>query len=165
MINPYRAFRQLERLVFRGVPEQPEPIWLRDRNAHVPERLTGRSQLAGGLPADWREGAQLLVTVVYRPASLRIEYEPSTQPAPINRNPDLESRNDRKIRRAGHPAREMTLGKYSDQELRDNRLGLQHRNMGLFDTAVADITVQHPDTQAYYDGRDGIDYSEEEDGE
>ena len=79
MINPYRAFRQLERMVFRGVPEQPEPIWLRDRNAHVRERLTGRSQLAGGLPANWREGAQLLLTVVYRPNSQRIDYETSLQ--------------------------------------------------------------------------------------
>lgn len=77
MINPYRAFRQLERMVFRGVPEQPEPIWLHDRNAHVPERLTGRSQLSGGTPAEWRDGAQLLSVVVYTPSSESIEYETS----------------------------------------------------------------------------------------
>jgi hypothetical protein len=77
MTNPYRAFRQLERMVFRGVPEQPEPIWLHDRNAHVPERLTGRSQLTGGLPANWREGARLLLTVVYHPDSQCIDYETS----------------------------------------------------------------------------------------
>jgi hypothetical protein len=89
MINPYRAFRQLERMVFRGVPEQPEPISLHDRNAHVPERLTGRSQLAGGLPADWREGAELLLIVVYRPASRSIGYETSQQQgrATENRTP------------------------------------------------------------------------------
>lgn len=57
------------------------------------------------------------------------------------------------------------MSKYSDQELRDNRLGLKHRDMGLFEATVTDIAVQHPDTQAYYDGRDGIDYSEEEDSE
>jgi hypothetical protein len=62
--------------VFRGVPEQPEPSWLRDRNAHVPERLTGRSQLAAGLPSDWREGATLVSTLVYDPASQQIDFEP-----------------------------------------------------------------------------------------
>jgi hypothetical protein len=79
MINPYRAFRQLERMVFRGVPEQPEPIWLHDRNAHVPERLTGRSQLASGLPLRWRDGAILVSTLVYRPGSQRIDFEPASQ--------------------------------------------------------------------------------------
>ncbi len=50
---------------------------------------------------------------------------------------------------------------YTDEELADNRLGLRHRKLGLFDQAVNDVTVQHPDTQAYYDGRDGIDYRRE----
>lgn len=76
MANPYRAFRQFERMVFRGVPEQPEPISLRDGNAHVPERLTGRSQLGAALPANWSEGAVLLRTLVYRPASGQVDYEP-----------------------------------------------------------------------------------------
>jgi hypothetical protein len=52
------------------------------------------------------------------------------------------------------------MGKYTEEELEDNRLGLKHREMGVFDKAVTDITIQHPDTQAYYDGRDGIDYEE-----
>jgi hypothetical protein len=47
---------------------------------------------------------------------------------------------------------------YTDEELADNKLGLRHRKLGLFDQAVNDITVQHPDTQAYYDGRDGVVY-------
>jgi hypothetical protein len=92
MINPYRAFRQLERILFRVVPEQPEPTWLRDRNAHVPERLTGRSQLAAGLPVDWREGAQLLLTVVYRPSMQSIDYEKSSEPERIAESPIQRAR-------------------------------------------------------------------------
>jgi hypothetical protein len=77
MTNPYRAFRQLERQIFRGVPEQPEPILQRDLNAHVPERLTGRSQLAGGLRgAVATDGATLIATIVYTEGTEKIVYEP-----------------------------------------------------------------------------------------
>jgi hypothetical protein len=75
MSDPYRAFRQLERQIFRGVPEQPEPLWQRDLNAHVPERLTGRSQLPDGLPSAAIAGAMLIATVVYRGTSEEILYE------------------------------------------------------------------------------------------
>lgn len=57
------------------------------------------------------------------------------------------------------------MREFTDQELEDNALGLQHRELGLFDTMVNDITVDHPDTKAYYDGRKGIDYTELEDDE
>lgn len=78
MTNPYRAFRQLERKIFRGVPEQPEPILERD-NAHVPERLTGRSQLSFGLPVDATDGAEVIAVVTYRPDSGDIAYEPTAR--------------------------------------------------------------------------------------
>ena len=66
MANPYRAFRQLERKIFRGVPEHPESVWQREHNAHVPERLTGKSQLDVGLPSAVTEGATLIATIVYQ---------------------------------------------------------------------------------------------------
>lgn len=53
------------------------------------------------------------------------------------------------------------MAEHSDEELADNKLGLKHRRMGVFDTVKTDMLVQHPDTRAYYDGRDGIDYREE----
>lgn len=40
--DPFRAIRQFERLLFRGVPEHPEPTWQRDSNEHVSQRMTGR---------------------------------------------------------------------------------------------------------------------------
>jgi len=52
------------------------------------------------------------------------------------------------------------MREYTDEELEDNALGLKHRELGLFDQVVNDVTVDHPDTKAYYDGRKGIDYSE-----
>lgn len=54
---------------------------------------------------------------------------------------------------------------FTDQELEDNALELQHRELGLFDTVVSDVTADHPDTKAYYDGRKGIDYTELDDDE
>ena len=72
--NPYRAFRQLERLVFRGVSEQPEPLWSRDGNAHVPERITGRSQLGLRTPAE-SMSIRHIATVVYRPAVEEVWYQ------------------------------------------------------------------------------------------
>jgi hypothetical protein len=57
------------------------------------------------------------------------------------------------------------MREFTDQELEDNALGLQHRELGLFDTMVNDITVDHPDTKAHYDGRKGIDYTELENDE
>jgi hypothetical protein len=65
MSNPYRAFRQLERRIFRGVPEQPESVWQREPNAYVPERLTGMSQLGRPLPLDPLAGATVAGTLVY----------------------------------------------------------------------------------------------------
>ena len=61
--------------------------------------------------------------------------------------------------------KENSMREYTDEELEDNALGLKHRELGVFDTMVNDITVDHPDTKAYYDGRKGIDYTEQDDGD
>lgn len=53
------------------------------------------------------------------------------------------------------------MREYTEDELEDHALGLQHRELGLFDQVVNDVTVDHPDTKAYYDGRKGIDYTEQ----
>ena len=52
------------------------------------------------------------------------------------------------------------MREHTEDELEDNALGLRHRELGLFDQVVNDVTVDHPDTKAYYDGRKGIDYTE-----
>jgi len=75
VINTYRAFRQLERKIFRGVPETPESVYERDFSSHVPERLTGRSQLAGGLPLALIERFPVVAIVTYRPAAGQISVE------------------------------------------------------------------------------------------
>jgi hypothetical protein len=63
MANPYRAFRQLERKVFRGVPEQPESAWQRSPNAQATERLTGRALREPALPP--ADEKQVFATVAY----------------------------------------------------------------------------------------------------
>jgi hypothetical protein len=54
------------------------------------------------------------------------------------------------------------MREYTEDELEDNALGIKHRDLGLFDQVVNDVTVDHPDTKAYYDGRKGIDYTEQD---
>jgi hypothetical protein len=70
--NPYRAVRQLERQLFRSVPERPEPLWQRDGNNAVPDRLTGRSIVADRLSLVSMHGAQLVATTIYRPGSKKV---------------------------------------------------------------------------------------------
>ena len=72
MANPYRAFRQFERMLFRGVPEQPEPSWQRDSHALVPDRHTGKSQLPDGSSGGTK--GKLIATIKYRPKSKKILY-------------------------------------------------------------------------------------------
>jgi hypothetical protein len=43
----------------------------------------------------------------------------------------------------------------SKQDRDDYQRGLHDRDLGLFDQVINDITVQHPDTNAYYKGRRG----------
>jgi len=68
------------------------------------------------------------------------------------------------IKNGDTPGRKIAaMKRYMDEELEDNALGLEHRDLGLFDQVVNDVTVDHPDTKAYYDGRKGIDYTELDD--
>jgi hypothetical protein len=54
------------------------------------------------------------------------------------------------------------MREHTEDELEHNALGLKHRDLGLFDQVMNDVTVDHPDTKAYYDGRKGIDYTEQD---
>jgi hypothetical protein len=42
----------------------------------------------------------------------------------------------------------------SKQDREDYERGRSDRDLGLFDQAINDIFVQHPDDSAYYKGRD-----------
>jgi len=43
----------------------------------------------------------------------------------------------------------------SKQDREDYEEGRRDRERGVFDTAVTDISGNHPDTEAYYKGRNG----------
>ena len=43
----------------------------------------------------------------------------------------------------------------SDQDRDEYEEGLRDRGKGVFDQAFNDITVNHPDSEAYYKGRRG----------
>jgi hypothetical protein len=74
--NPYRAFRQLERMLFLGVPERPEPFWEREGNSEMQGRFTGRSQLADQVLSLPLQGGQMIGTIVYRPQMGEVLFEP-----------------------------------------------------------------------------------------
>jgi len=42
MQKTFRAIRQLERFLFRGVPEHPEGVWQRDGHGSIDVRPTGK---------------------------------------------------------------------------------------------------------------------------
>ena len=50
----------------------------------------------------------------------------------------------------------------SEQDREDYEEGLRDRGKGIFDQALTDVTVNHPDTQAYYMGRRGEQLDEDE---
>jgi hypothetical protein len=47
----------------------------------------------------------------------------------------------------------------------DYERGRSDRDLGWFDTFVNDVTVNHPDNEAYYKGRDGEEFDEDKDDE
>ena len=67
VVDTFRAFRQLERLLFHGVPEHPEPNWERETYAHAGARHTGKSQLTNDFAATSDEEDRLVITVHYVP--------------------------------------------------------------------------------------------------
>ena len=51
----------------------------------------------------------------------------------------------------------------SRQDREDYERGREDRNLGVFDTVVNDIFVQHPDNDAYYKGRAGEQFDGDKD--
>jgi hypothetical protein len=49
----------------------------------------------------------------------------------------------------------------SDQDRDDYEQGRRDRKRGVLDQAFNDITVNHPDSAAYYKGRDGEEFDED----
>jgi hypothetical protein len=43
----------------------------------------------------------------------------------------------------------------SSKDREDYERGLEDRGLGIFDQVLNDLTVQHPDSAAYYKGRRG----------
>lgn len=73
MLDYFRAFRQFERFLFRGVPEHPEQIWERETYGNATERYTGRSQLVKR-PGSYRiRRGEVIAKVTYRHDLQRIE--------------------------------------------------------------------------------------------
>lgn len=51
----------------------------------------------------------------------------------------------------------------SKKDREDYEQGRRDRNKGVFDQALIDIPVNHPDSEAYYKGRDGEQLDEDQD--
>jgi hypothetical protein len=73
MVNPFRAIRQFERFLFKGVPERPESTWQREINANFTDRYTGKSQLSEQQFEYDTDNWRLISTVIYRPDQEQIE--------------------------------------------------------------------------------------------
>lgn len=73
MLNYFRAFRQFERFLFRGVPEHPEQIWERETNASATDRYTGRSQLVKRPGSYQIRRGEVIAKITYRHDLKQIE--------------------------------------------------------------------------------------------
>ena len=73
--NLYRAYRQLERLLFFGVPERPEPMWEREGSHESSDRVTGRALVSSVRGSVSLDGAETLATITYDPESGQVVYE------------------------------------------------------------------------------------------
>ena len=49
----------------------------------------------------------------------------------------------------------------SEQDREDYEQGVRDRQKGVFDQAFNDITINHPDSEAYYKGRRGEELDED----
>jgi hypothetical protein len=54
----------------------------------------------------------------------------------------------------------MSVSKHDREEYEE---GFRDRNKGVFDQFINDVTVDHPDSEAYYKGRRGEQFDEDED--
>jgi len=73
--NLYRAYRRIERMLFFGVPEQPEPMWEREGSNESGDRVTGRPLVSSGAGLVSLEGAETLATIKYNPETGELVYE------------------------------------------------------------------------------------------
>ncbi len=64
-INSYRAYRELERWLYRGAPEEPISAVGGETHNHVSDRRNGFGHPGGGLPPDWRARATKVATITY----------------------------------------------------------------------------------------------------
>jgi len=75
MHNTYRSIRQLERFLFRGVPEHPEPAYPGDSNASVEVRLTGKTQASEKALDATEKDFELFATVIYDAKDVKVIYK------------------------------------------------------------------------------------------
>jgi hypothetical protein len=61
----YRAYRQLERMLFFGVPERPEQMWEREGSNESLGRVTGKPLVSGRVRSVSFDGAETLATITY----------------------------------------------------------------------------------------------------
>jgi hypothetical protein len=80
--NLYRAYRRIERMLFFGVPEQPEPMWEREGSNESGDRVTGRPLVSGNSHSVSIEEAETLATISYNPDSCELVYESHTSRQP-----------------------------------------------------------------------------------
>ncbi len=73
--NLYRAYRQLERMLFRGVPERPESMWEREGSNESTGRVTGKPLVSSNGRSVSLEGAQTLATITYDLESDEVVFE------------------------------------------------------------------------------------------
>jgi len=77
MSNPYADFRRLERLIFDGVPEKPEPIFEVNTQADTHGRVSMRSSSPESSNIVASESLSIpLGTYSYYPDLEKIEFEP-----------------------------------------------------------------------------------------
>jgi hypothetical protein len=74
-MNLYRAYRQLERLLFSGVPERPESMWEREGSHESWDRVTGRPPVSNNGGVVSLEGAETIATITYSPESDEVVVE------------------------------------------------------------------------------------------
>jgi hypothetical protein len=75
MSKRFRAFRQFERFIFRGVPEIPEPIYEREVNGNTEERYTGKSGLPDNHNPEDQHQDKLIAIIHYNYESNEVNID------------------------------------------------------------------------------------------
>lgn len=74
MHNTYRAIRQLERFLFRGIPEHPEPVYPGEGYNNFEVRLTSKPQAHTTGIQETESKNEHFATVVYGEKSVDVIY-------------------------------------------------------------------------------------------